>query len=185
LLYGSFDHAALLVNAVCGLGLDEQDVGAKYKEFLAALSPVSPALHAIFTDTTTTELLDRFGALRNYTAHRGSIVPSKLVEKPDKEPTDEEIDAYIRSSAQDAWMLDLPDSPRKTMLLGMLRSNTKMEMLEKNTIAKDIVILNIKGKQFIIHPLLDTTWNFRRILGFLHRVYAECIQILTPPAPPP
>jgi hypothetical protein len=184
LLYGSFDHAALLVNAVCGLGLDERDVGAKYKKFLEALEPVSPALHAIFTEDTTTELLDRFGALRNYAAHRGSIAPSKLVEKPDKEPTNEEIDAYIHSSAQDAWMLDLPDSARKTMLLGLLRSNTKMELLEQNTIDKDIVIVNIKGKQFIIHPLLDTTWNFRRTVGFLQRVYAECIQILRPPVHP-
>jgi hypothetical protein len=65
LLYGSFDHAALLVNGVCGLGLDERRVGATHKEFLKALEPVSPALHAIFTDTIATELLDRFGVLRN------------------------------------------------------------------------------------------------------------------------
>jgi hypothetical protein len=147
LLYGAFDHAALLVNGVCGLGLDERDVGAKNKDFLKKLEPSSQTLHAIFADTTTTELLDRFGALRNYTAHRGSIAPSKLVEKPDKEPTDEEIDAYIRSSGRDTWMFDLPDSPRRTMLLGIVRSNTKMELLEKNTVDRDIVIVNMPPQQ--------------------------------------
>ena len=179
LLYGVFDHAALVVNGVCGLGLDPRDVGAKHKSFLKALEPAWPTLHAIFTDTATTELLDKFGALRHYAAHRGSIAPSKLVEKPDKELTDEEIDAYIRESGQDSWMLDLPDGPRKATLVGMLRSNTKMEMLEKNTIDQDIVLVEIKGKSYFMHPLYDTTWNFRRTIAFLHRVFFECTKILT------
>ena len=178
LLYGTFDHAALLVNGVCHLGLDKRDVGATYKNFLKGLETSSPALHTIFTDASTVELLDRFGALRHYAAHRGSIAPSKLVEKPDKEPTDDEVDAYIRKVGQSAWMLDLPDSPQKIMLLGMLRSNTRAEILEENTIAKDIVFVEIKGKDYMMHPLSDTTWNFRRTTKFLHRVFDECIKIL-------
>jgi hypothetical protein len=179
LLYGAFDHAALVVNGVCDLRLDKRDVGATYKNFLKALESVSPALHAIFTDTSTVELLDRFGALRHYAAHRGSIAPSKLVEKPEREPTDDEVDAYIRKDGQSIWMLDLPESPQKTMLVGMLRSNTRAEILEENTIAKDIVFVEIKGKGYIMHPLSDTTWNFRRTMKFLHKVFDECITILT------
>lgn len=179
LLYGAFDHAAVLVNGVCHLGLDKRDVGAKSKNFLKSLETSSPALHALFTDISTLELLDRFGALRHYAAHRGSIAPSKLVVKPDKELTDQEVDAYIRKAGQSTWMLDLPDSPRKTMLLGMLRSNTRAEILEENTIAKDIVFVEIKGKDYMMHPLTDTTWNFRRTTNFLHRVFDQCIKILT------
>lgn len=179
LLYGAFDHAALLVNGVCHLGLDKRDVGATYKSFLKGLETSSPALHAIFIDTSTIELLDRVGALRHYAAHRGSIAPSKLVEKPDKELTDQEVDAYIRRAGQSGWMLNLPDSPRKTMLLGMLRSNTRAEILEENTIAKDVVFVEIKGKDYMMHPLTDTTWNFRRTTNFLHRVFDQCIKILS------
>ena len=64
------------------------------------LSAPAPALYAIFTDKSTVELLDRFGALRHYAAHRGSIAPSKLVEKPDKELTDQEVDGYVRKVAR-------------------------------------------------------------------------------------
>lgn len=178
LLYGAFDHAALLVNGVCKLGLDKRDVGATYKVFLKRLEASSPALHALFADASTFELLDRFGALRHYAAHRGSIAPSKVVKKPDKAPTDQEVDAHIRKVGQSAWMLDLPDSPPKKMLLGMLRSNTRAEILEENTIAKDVVFVEIRGKDYMLHPLTDTTWNFRRTTSFLHRVFDQCIKIL-------
>jgi hypothetical protein len=117
-----------------------------YKSFLEALQKKSPTLHGLFTKTSTLELLDRFGALRHYAAHRGSIAPSKIVEKPNKEPTDDEVDAVIRKSGESTWMLDLPDSPQKATLVGMLRSNTRAEIYEENTIAKDIVLVEIRGK---------------------------------------
>jgi hypothetical protein len=59
LLYGAFDHAALLVSGVCNLGLKKKDVGATYKSFLDALLKKSPSLHGIFTRPSTVELLDR------------------------------------------------------------------------------------------------------------------------------
>jgi hypothetical protein len=176
LLYGAFDHAALLVNGVYNLGLNKKDVGANYKSFLEALVKKSPILHGIFTKTSTVELLDRFGALRHYAAHRGSIAPSKVVEKPDKEPTDDDVDAAIRKSGENAWMLDLPDSPQKITLVGMLRSNTRAEIYEQNTVAKDIVFVEIRGRDYMMHPLSDTTWNFRRTVSFLHEVFGECIK---------
>ncbi len=179
LLYGAFDHAALLVNGICNLGLNKKDVGATYKSFLEALEKKSRTLHGIFTKTSTVELLDRFGALRHYAAHRGSIAPSKIVEKPDKEPTDDEVDAVIRRSGANTWMLDLPDSPQKAMLVGMLRFNTRAEIYEENTVAKDVVLVEIRGKNYIMHPLSDTTWNFRRTVIFLHEVFEECIKTLT------
>jgi hypothetical protein len=179
LLYGAFDHAALLVNGVCGLGLRKKDAGATYKSFLEALLRKSPALHGIFTKASTVELLDRFGALRHYAAHRGSIAPSKIVEKPVKEPTVDDIDAVIRRSGESTWVLDLPDSPEKSLVVGMLRSNTRAEIYEQNTIAKDVVLVKIRGKDYVMHPLSDTTWNFRRTVSFLHEVFAECIKVLT------
>jgi hypothetical protein len=179
LLYGAFDHAALLVNGVYNLGLKKKEVGATYRGFLEALEKASPILHGIFTKPSTVELLDRFGALRHYAAHRGSIAPSKIVEKPDKEPTDDEVDAVIRRSSANAWMLDLPDGPQKATLVGMLRSNTRMEIYEENTVAKDVVLVEIRGKDYILHPLSDTTWNFRRTVSFLHEVFGECIKLLS------
>jgi hypothetical protein len=85
----------------------------------------------------------------------------------------------IRRSGENAWMLDLPEGPQKTMLVGMLRSNTRAEIYEENTVAKDIVLVEIRGKGYIMHPLSDTTWNFRQTVSFLHEVFGECIKTLT------
>jgi hypothetical protein len=52
-------------------------------------------------------------------------------------------------------------------------------MYEENTVAKDVVLVEIRGQGYILHPLTDTTWNFRRTVGFLHDVFGECIKILT------
>jgi hypothetical protein len=103
----------------------------------------------------------------------------KLVEEPDKEPTDDEVAAVIMKSRENAWILDLPESPLKAMLVGMLRTNARAEIYEENTVAKDIVFVEIRGKDYIMHPLSDTTWNFRRTVDFLHEVFAESINLLT------
>ena len=177
LLYGAFDHAARLVNGICRLNLREQDAHATHEKFLKFLKVASPALHDLFTEAATKEFLGQLGALRHQAAHGGPITPCKLVAKPDKEPTDDEIDAYIYESGQDDWLFDLPDCPRRTELQVALRSIIKMEMLERNPIDSDVVFPDI-NKDIRMHPLSDVDQNFRRTLGFLHRVYAECSAIL-------
>jgi hypothetical protein len=177
LLYGAFDHAALFVNGV--LGLPEKKVGAKDEAFRKKLKSVSPSLHAIFADTATTEFLNQLGALRNYTAHRGSINPSKLVQKREKEPTDEEIDAYLHESGHDTWLLDFPEGPQRTNFRVILRSTARSDLLGKNPIDHDVVLVEIDKKWCLVHPLTDVTRNLRRTLCFLRRVFDECIKILT------
>jgi hypothetical protein len=179
LLYGAFDHAALLVNGICNLGLKNRDVGASYKGFLDALQQHSADLHAIFTKPSTVESLERFGALRHYAAHRGSIAPTRVVEKPDKELTDAEIDAAIRKDGKNNWIFELNDGLGKEALLGMIRFNTKAEIYEEKTLVKDVVLIEIQGKAYFMHPLSDTTWNFRRVTSFLHEVFTECNKFLT------
>lgn len=50
LLYGAFDHLAVLLNGVLGLGLVTRNVTATGQLFLKALQRKAPELHAIFTE---------------------------------------------------------------------------------------------------------------------------------------
>lgn len=179
LLYGAFDHAALLVKGVCNLGLKDREVGASYKGFLEALQQRSVALHVIFTKPSTVELLERFGALRHYAAHRGSIAPTRVVEAPDKDLTDAEVDAAIKKDPRNDWIFEIPDGPQRAAFLQMMRFNTKSEIYEEKTLDRDVVSIEIQGKKYLLHPLLDTTWNFRRAVSFLHEVFAECNRFLS------
>jgi len=73
----------------------------------------------------------------------------------------------------------VPDGPQKSGLLDMLRFNTRAEMYEENTVAKDVVFIEVHGKTFMMHPLADTTLSFVRTRSFLHDVFHECIKFLT------
>ena len=109
LLYGGFDQLALLVSQTLKLGLAEKSVGATYKSFLDALQAKNPAIHAVFTDAKHSEFIRRIGALRHYASHRGSLMPSKLLEKPDREPTNEELDAEIANVGMDYLLNHMPE----------------------------------------------------------------------------
>jgi hypothetical protein len=109
LLYGGFDHLALLVSQTLKLELPDKSVGATYKTFLEPLEVKSPAFFAAFTDQKHTTFIKRIGALRHYASHRGSLNQTKLVEKPDQEPTNEELDAEISKQGMDYFLNFLPE----------------------------------------------------------------------------
>ena len=92
LLYGAFDHLAVMLNGVLGLGLAVRDVAAKNNAFLSELQKKAPELNALFTNAKTVDFIERIGSLRHATAHRSQIMPGPIYEKPDHEPTAAELD---------------------------------------------------------------------------------------------
>src|ERR1700733_2767300 len=172
-LFGSFDHLALLVNGIFSLGLKEKQVGATYAVFLEKLAQVSPQMNTIFTKPSALDLITRLAQLRNLSAHRGSVSPSKVVQKPDREPTLDELDAYIRDAGQ-GWMFEELRDPGIQQLISLARQNARIAILERNTLFDDVVMIEIKGKFFWINPILDTSWNFRQVLDFTTDVIKAC-----------
>jgi hypothetical protein len=175
LLYGAFDHTALLVNGICNLGLDEKRVGATYSGFLRALEPVSKELHNVFTKTENTEFIEKLGYLRNYAAHRGSIAPTKVVRKPEKEPTPAEIDDHLRSIGM-GWLFE--GGPLAASVLEMARSNGRMDIYEKDVLFEDVVWIQAGGVQGFFDPLLATSWNFQLTMRFMREIFRECEKFL-------
>lgn len=174
LIYGGFDHAALFVSQLLGLGLDARQVGATYRGFLERLKAKSPAIHAVFISDANRQFIERIGALRHFAAHRGSITPSKVVEKLDQEPTDVELDADIKASGRDELEAMLPEGKVREGFRAMARAVARAERYEKNTILEDIVPVELEGKFCLIHPLVDTEWNFSRTIGLLNEIFNTC-----------
>lgn len=170
---GTFDQLALLVNGACALGLPEKQIGATYKQFLGALKPKSTRLYALFTSTEITDFIARLGALRNLAAHRGSIMPRKVVERPDRQPTTEEIDQHLEKTDR-GWVLTEPFHSMSPQFVAVARSNAAAEILEQNTVAEDVEFVEYNGKRGFISPLMDTTWNFAKVRDFALAVAREC-----------
>ncbi len=174
LLYGGFDHIAVLVNQCLKLGVPERNVGARHQGFLDALKVKNANLYGIFTDPKHVEFMKRIGALRHYIAHRGSLAPAKLIEKPDKEPTPEELDAEITQAGMDDILRFMPEGELRESVREMLRFNFKMAHYEKGKVANGVVPLEIDGKLLgYIQPANDTDWNFQKFMLFMNQVLSD------------
>jgi hypothetical protein len=174
LLYGGFDHIALLVNHCLGLGIPEKNVGAAYQGFLDVLKAKHAVLHAIFTDPKQVEFMKRVAYLRHHASHRGSLAPGKLIEKPEKDLTDDEVDAMIAEAGMDDFLIYLPEGEIRDGLRETLRFNFRMAHYEKEgKVVDGVWPVELDGKWGYIFPANDTYWNFQNFLRFMNRVLTE------------
>ena len=174
LLYGGFDQIALLVNQCLQLGLAEKNVGATYQAFLDALKAKKAVLHGIFTDPKLVEFIKRIGYLRHYASHRGSLAPGKLLEKPAKELTDDEVDAMIAKAGMNDLMMYMPEGEMRESFRQSIRYNFRMAHYEKEgKLVDGVVPIVIDGKPGFIRPANDTEWNFQKFIIFMNRVLVE------------
>jgi hypothetical protein len=180
LIYGAFDHAAVLASQLLQLGLLEKDVGATYKSFLRAVEKKSGSLLSIFTDPANKEFIERIGYLRHYAAHRGTLMPAAVYQELDHEPTADELDADIRDAGLDCIIERFPPGASRESFREMFRNNARMARYEKGGKVLDRVVwVELGGKPGFINPLLDTSWNFRRVIDFLNAIFEECSRQLT------
>lgn len=179
LIFGGFDHIALLVSQTLNLGLPEKSVGATYQSFLEALKAKSATLHATFTQPTQVEFMKRIAYLRHYASHRGSLAPGKLIERPERELSDEQVDAMIVEAGMDDLLEFFPEGEMKREFREILRYNFRMAEYERTgNPVEGVVPLVIDGNVGFIRPVVDTSWNFQNFRLFTNRVLSELIQII-------
>lgn len=174
LIFGGFDHVALLVSQCLGLGIPEKNVGAGYSSFLDALKIKSEPLYKVFTDPKQVEFFKRVSYLRHYASHRGSLAPAKLLEKPDRELTNDELDAMISDAGMDYLVAYWPKGEMRDHFREMMRYKFRMERYEQEgKVLEGVVPIMIDGKAGFIMPLNDTTWTFERFIGFVNSALTE------------
>lgn len=173
-IYGGLDQLALVVSQILKLGIPDKNVGATYRAFLDPLQTKNSALYAVFTEPGNTEFMKRIGALRHFASHRGSLMPTKIIEKPDKEPTDEELDKEILDAGMDDILNVMPEGEMRENFREMLRYNFRMAHYEEaGTVVDGVVPITLDGKSSFIRPALDTSWNFQKFMIFVNQVFAE------------
>lgn len=179
LLFGVFDHAAVFVNALLNLGIKEKRVNARGQEFLNALQAKCPKMHSIFEDKDHKAFIAKIATVRHVAAHRGVITPAKVVQQPDSEPTNDELDEDINKAGLTDILLAFPAGAAREGFREMMRTNARMARYEQNTLMEDVLLIEIDGQWGWINPLLDTSWNFNRCMDFLSDVFSQCTVELT------
>lgn len=176
LLFGGFDHLAVLLNSVLNLGLRERDVAASGQQFLKLLEQKAPELCGMFKEPDIQEFIERIATLRHLSAHRGQIAPAQVYEKPDHEPTVEELDAEIKEKGLDDNLRFFPEGPIRESFREQIRFTVKLSKYK--LVLDDVVLLDGKKVKGFINPLLDTEYNFSKFHGFLARVLNACAKRL-------
>jgi hypothetical protein len=74
--------------------------------------------------------MKRIAALRHYASHRGSLAPAKIVDPPDKEPTEAELDAEIAEAGADIVYRFMPPGDLRDTMVSIVRNNFKMAYYE-------------------------------------------------------
>jgi hypothetical protein len=172
LIFGGFDHLALVVNGVLRLGIGEREVAARGQKFLAALRAKHPEVHAIFTRPEATDFMKRVAALRHFAAHRGSIMPSDIYETPEQEPTVDDLDADIERTGNGAVLNLYPPGTLRDFIRENLRFQARLRIYKR--VAEGMVKIKIDGKYFLIRPMSDIEWNFDKFHAFLTTVLETC-----------
>ena len=116
--------------------------------------------------------------MRHFAAHRGSLTPAPVIEKPEYEPTVEELDADITAGGLEEIINMLPEGEVRERFREMARSNARWERYHRGTILDDVVPIELNGEFAFIRPLLDTEWNFSRVMAFLNEIFRECSNLL-------
>jgi hypothetical protein len=98
-------------------------VGATYKTFLDSLQAKNATLHGIFANPKHVKFMKRVAVLRHYASHRGSLAPAKIVDPPDKEPTDAELDAEITEAGADIVYRYMPVGNLRDAMVSIVRNN--------------------------------------------------------------
>jgi hypothetical protein len=168
----------LLVSQCLQLGIPEKNVGATYKGFLDSLRATNSSIHAIFTGTKEVEFINRVAYLRHYASHRGTLAPGKLIKKPERELTDDEVDKMIAEAGSDDLVTFVPEGALREDVRRMLRNNFRMAHYEEGTIVDGIVPVVLDGKAGFIRPANDTSWNFQKFISFMNLVLIELVKTL-------
>jgi hypothetical protein len=153
-------------------------VSARNPEFLDALRRKQPAVAAVFEDTKRIEFIRRIASLRHVAAHRGVLTPTKVVQDLDQPPTNDELDGDIRDAGLDYLLLSFPAGKVRDSFQEMLRSNARAARYERETLMEDVVLIEMDGKYYFLHPLNDTWWNFKSCTSFLFDVFSTCTRAL-------
>ncbi len=169
LLWAGLDQICWIVNGIFELGLTGwRKVGPLNHKFLEVLRDKAESVSRLFENENFVHWAKILRAARHFAAHRGFAMPSPIFIKPDKEPSEEELDREIEAS--DRWQLLDRFLPREILegFRPFLRAEARLSRSKE--LPERALPLKIEGKEVLIHPLVNIEWDFKNFFDFAHKV---------------
>ena len=170
LTYAAMDQLALVVNSMLALGIDERRVGFSSKVVRKLVAQKHTGISQLMESPDATKLSEMLDVLRNHAAHRGSLMPTRIYDAPEKEPTDEELDQKVKELGLEEDYAFLPSGELREFGRAMARLKARLEIYE--VAADQVLIIDRDGKRYIVNPSPDQ--DCERLI----KVVREILQVL-------
>lgn len=95
---------------------------------------------------------------RHFTAHQGSIILSPLVEAPESEPSDEELEKEAVSTRSWSFFKAVLPSEMFEHYRALLKQNIRISKYK--VLHDDVMVVQDGEKKFIFKPLINIEWDF-------------------------
>lgn len=162
LLWGALDQLARILNGSLSLGFtDFRKISLLNKDFIKKLKEVNPSIAALFDTEEFKGWSTQLRRNRHHTAHQGSIILSVIVEKPDNEPTDEELQKEVESSQ--SWSLMKRNLPPPAFEWYVASVKEQLKIAKLKVLIEDAMVINdnFDNKQYVFRPLKNIEWDFK------------------------
>ncbi len=162
LLWGALDQLARILNGSLSLGFTHfRDINILNDKFAKKLKAVSPDIAALFENEEFQNWSTQLRRSRHYTAHQGSIVLSPILEKPDSEPTDEDLQKEAESTP--AWSLMKRNLPPQAFEWYVANLKEQLKIARLKVLVEDAMVIKdtFDNQQYIFRPLGNIEWDFK------------------------
>jgi len=158
LLSGGLDQLGLVINERLNLGVTNPiHVSLLKSKFISRIRKVRPDLADIFADKQFADWKTKLKVCRDFVAHQGTGHPTQLVNPPEAEFTDDEIDAMARKRPEFQSFSLLPEEQRGEAF-DILKQNVRISQID--VLRDDALVIDDPESLQVILPLRDIEWNY-------------------------
>ncbi len=147
-----------ILNNSLDLKCERFKTGIEKDEFVSKIISIDGNLGNLFKNERFLQWIKQLRINRHFTAHQGSIILSPLVEAPESEPSDEELEKEAESTRSWSFFKAVLSSEMFEHYRALLKQNIRMSKYK--ILHDDTMVMQDGEKRFIFRPLINIEWDF-------------------------
>jgi hypothetical protein len=158
LLWGGIDQLSRILNNSLDLRCKRSKIGIEKDDFVSKIISVDTNLGNLYKDEKFLQWIKQLRFNRHFTAHEGSIILSPIVEAPESEPSDEELEK--EAEATRSWALLKMTLPPEMFehYRTLLKQNIRISKYK--VLVDDAMVIQDGKEKIIFRPFNNIEWDF-------------------------
>ncbi len=158
LLWGGIDQLSRILNNSLDLRCKRSEIGIEKEDFVSKIISVDTNLGNLYRDEKFLKWIKQLRLNRHFTAHQGAIILSPVVEAPEFEPSDEELEKEAKATRSWTFLkITLPPEIFEHYRT-LLKQNIRFSKYK--VLVDDAMIIQDGKEKFIFRPLINIEWDF-------------------------